>query len=122
MPRVLPRRTRAKPSFHTLDGRTVRVPMMSQNVHKFLYGSGEGYQVAELPYWGGYSMAVMLPAAGTFGDFEDTLTPARLDAVLSGLHEAQLDLQMPKFAFDADSFPQGDAGCAGCEGGLRAAV
>jgi serpin B len=90
-------------SFHTLTGRTVGVPMMSQDGHKFAYNSGDGYQVAEFPYWGGYSMTAILPAEGTFGDFENALTPARLDAILSGLHEAQLDVQMPKFEFEADA-------------------
>lgn len=89
--------------FHALDGRTVRVPMMSQSGHKVAYNSGDGYQVAELPYWGGYSMTAILPAEGTFTAFENALTPARLDAILSGLHQAQLDLQMPKFAFEADA-------------------
>ena len=97
-----PRDTR-EAGFRALDGRTVRVPMMSQNGLKFLYGSGEGYQVAELPYWGGYSMALVLPAEGTFGDFENALTPTRLNAILSGLNQAQLDLKLPKFEFAADA-------------------
>ena len=89
--------------FHALDGRTVRVSMMSRRGHKVAYNSGDGYQVAEFPYWGGYSMTAILPAEGTFAAFENALTPTRLDAILSGLHEAQLDVQMPKFAFEADA-------------------
>ena len=89
--------------FHTVDGRTVRVPMMSQKDHKFLYGTGDGYQVAELPYWGGYTMTAILPAAGRFAELERTLSPARLDEILSSLHQAVLDLQLPKFEFDADA-------------------
>jgi serpin B len=88
-------------SFTTLDGRTNRVPTMIQSGHKFAYKAGDGYQVAELAYWGGYTMTAILPARGTFRAFEDGFTPARLDAVLNGLREAQLDLQMPKFAFDS---------------------
>jgi serpin B len=97
-----PQDTRAA-AFHTVDGRTVRVPMMSLREHKFAYGSGDGYQVVELPYWGGYTMTAILPAEGRFADFERTLSPARLDEILSGLHEAVLDLQLPKFEFHADA-------------------
>jgi hypothetical protein len=63
-----------------------------RDTHKVACGSGEGYQVAEFPYCGGYSKTAILPAEGTFADFESALTPARLDAILSGLHKAQLDV------------------------------
>jgi len=59
--------------FHTLDGRDVQAPMMSQ-LASFGYAQGEGYQAVELPYDGEeLSMEVLLPDAGEFDSFEGRL-------------------------------------------------
>jgi serpin B len=88
--------------FTLLDGSQVTVPMMSQT-ESFGYSSGDGYQAVELPYEGQQlSMVILLPDAGQFAAFEQSLKPAVVDAILAGLGARQVALSMPKFEFSAD--------------------
>ncbi|UCC65846.1 MAG: serpin family protein [Anaerolineae bacterium] len=89
-------------TFHLLDGGEVTVPMMVQT-ESFPYAEGQGYQAVELPYDGWeISMVILLPEAGGFEAFEDSLDAERVDAVLKELARRQVALTMPKFEFESD--------------------
>ena len=94
--------------FHLLDGGEVRVPMMKQ-VESFGYNAGQGYQAVELPYDGReLSMVILVPEAGEFEAFEDSLDAGRVAGILEGLRPGQVALSMPKFEIEA-SFSLVDA-------------
>ncbi len=88
--------------FYLLDGGQVTVPMMKQT-ESFGYTVGEGYQAVELPYDGNeLSMVILLPASGSFGDFEAGLQSQQVDAIISGLQPTRVALTMPRFEFDSE--------------------
>jgi serpin B len=88
--------------FHLIDGGQVIVPMMRQT-ESFGYTEGEGYQAVELLYDGGeLSMVILLPEAGNFEAFEETLNAQQVDAIISGLQPTEVALTMPKFEFDSE--------------------
>ena len=61
--------------FHLLDGSELDVPMMRQQSN-LRYARGDGYHAVELPYKGGkVVMTVVLPDAGRFSEFENSLGP-----------------------------------------------
>ena len=94
-----PRRTSAQP-FRQADGTTATVQMMSQERAPVRVGrTADGAQVAELPYGNGaWAMTIVLPAAGRSVDDEvAALTPARWEALLAGLEEAKVTLELPRF-------------------------
>jgi serpin B len=94
--------------FYLLDGGQVTVPMMHQTA-SFGYAEGAGYQAVELPYDGReLSMVILLPAAGEFESFEDSLDAGRVDAITSDLAYERVILTMPKFEVES-SFSLGDA-------------
>jgi len=85
--------------FYLLDGGEVTLPMMKQT-ESFSYAAGDGYQAVELPYNGReLSMVILLPRAGQFEAFEDSLDTQRVDAILKQLERRQIALTMPKFEF-----------------------
>ena len=87
--------------FHLLDGREVTVPMMSQT-ESFGYAEGADYQAVELPYDGGeLSMVILLPHAGQFEAFEESLNTERVGAIISALDHSQVALAIPKFEFES---------------------
>jgi serpin B len=87
--------------FRLLDGGEVDVPMMKQT-ESFGYASGEGYQAVELPYDGHeLSMVVLLPDAGEFDSFEDTLDAGRVDAIVGDLSYRQVALALPRFEVES---------------------
>lgn len=90
-------------TFNTLAGDVVTVPMMTQQ-SCFNYAANDTYEVIELPYLGGVSMLVLVPAAGTYADVEARLDPAQLAASLSALQPRLVDLTMPKFSYTGQSF------------------
>jgi serpin B len=101
-----PRATREQP-FHLLDGGTATVPMMQQT-ERFNYYLGEGYQAVMLPYSGGkdsphsrMSMVFLVPDAGRFQAFEDSLDAQGVQAILKKLKTGYVDLTIPKFGFDS---------------------
>jgi serpin B len=95
-----PQSTEAR-TFHLLDGGEVTVPMMKQGT-KMMYAEGEGYQALELPYGSGaLSMLVLLPEAGQFEALETSLTADRVDAMIGGLDEWGVSVEMPKFEFES---------------------
>ena len=83
--------------FHRLDGSEVTVPTMHDTeVHG--YAEGEGYQALEMLYDGGeLSMVVVLPAAGTFPAFEDTLDSVALAEIFAALEPQEVGISLPKF-------------------------
>jgi len=88
-------------AFHLLDGGQVTVPMMAQTEF-FGYAGGDGYQAVELPYVGGeLSMIILLPEAGRFEEFQNSLDTERVDAIVSDLGRTNVALTMPKFSFDS---------------------
>jgi len=89
-------------SFYLLDGGEVTVPMMRQT-ESFGYIEGDGYQAVELPYDGReLSMVILLPQAGQFETFEESLDAQRVDAIVKDLKPRQVTLTMPKFEFESD--------------------
>jgi serpin B len=87
--------------FHLLGGGEVTVPMMRQT-KSFGYAGGDAYQAIELPYDGReLSMMILLPRAGQFDAFEDSLDAGLLDAIVTGLESKRVVLTMPKFEFES---------------------
>ena len=94
--------------FHTLDGREVQVPMMSQ-LASFGYAEGEGYQAVEMPYDGNeLSMVVLLPDAGEFEAFEERLSADVFSSLAGDLGQRQVVLTMPRFEYES-TFSLNDA-------------
>jgi serpin B len=95
-----PERTEDGP-FYLLDGGQVTVPMMRQTA-SFGYAEGEGYQAVELLYDGReLAMTILVPQAGAFEAFEDSLDAGRVDAIVRGLMYRQVALAMPPFEFES---------------------
>jgi len=91
--------TRQKP-FFLLDGSQISVSMMHQNT-SLGYAHAENYQVVELPYLGwGFSMVVLLPAAGAFAAVESALNAASVNAALQKVTYQEIRLAMPKFELE----------------------
>ncbi len=89
----------ARPApFHRIDGSTISAPLMTVGTY-LQYGHGTGYQAVGLPYLGGLSMIVIMPDAGSFSSFEKGLDGPRLGAVVDGLTQTYVNLQLPKFQF-----------------------
>ncbi|HEY9075315.1 MAG TPA: serpin family protein [Anaerolineaceae bacterium] len=85
-------------AFTPLSGSVVNVPMMRKS-DTLSYAEGTGYQVVELPYEGRkLSMVVILPAPGQYGQFESSLTGAKVSDIVNSLDRAQVNLVMPKFS------------------------
>ncbi|MBN2187622.1 MAG: serpin family protein, partial [Dehalococcoidia bacterium] len=88
-------------TFHVLGGGEVTVPMMRQT-ESFSYAEGDGYQAVELPYDGReLSMVILLPEAGQFNDFEDSLDVRQVEAIVKDLESGRVALTMPKFEFES---------------------
>jgi len=91
-------------AFTLLDGSQTSVPMMhSKSEVSYLYSQGSNYQAVGLPYAGSnVMMVVLMPASGSFGDFEAGLTDAQLADILTGLTGKPLNLAMPKFKIESE--------------------
>lgn len=89
-------------AFHLLDGSQVTVPMMWHSA-SYGYAKGEDHQAVELPYDGHeLSMVILLPEAGGFERFEDSLDADRVDAILSSLSQQEVALTLPKFELESE--------------------
>jgi len=87
--------------FYLLDSREIMVPMMSQT-ESFGYAEGSDYRAVELPYDGGeLSMVILLPHAGQFEEFKESLDVERVTTIVSALDQRQVALAMPKFDFES---------------------
>ena len=84
---------------HRLDGTVVQAPTMSEAADMG-YAEGPGWQAVDMPYQGGQSsMLVIVPAAGTFADFERSLDADRFEAIVSALTPHRVTLALPRFTF-----------------------
>ncbi len=89
-------------TFYLLNGSETVVPMMSQT-ESFGYLDGDGYQVIELPYDGNeLAMVIMLPDAGQFEAFEDSLNSEMVGTIIENLENRQVALTLPKFEFESE--------------------
>ena len=93
-----------KPGTFTLSsGATVTVPFMHsgpgpEGALPVTASASPGLDAVQLPYAGGrFAALVLMPPAGTLAGFVRTLSLARLDAIVSGLRAANVDLAMPRF-------------------------
>ena len=94
--------------FTKRDGSTVSVPLMNEGA-ELNYAKGTGWQAVEMPYDSfEVSMVAILPDAGTFDDFESSLTGDKLQSILGGLQIADVQLTMPRFKLSS-SFNLGQA-------------
>lgn len=82
--------------FHLLDGSTVDVALMHGDL-RIDYAAGDGWQAVELPYVGGASMVVIVPAEGRFADIEAGLDEVFLASISSELSDHQVDLRLPRW-------------------------
>jgi serpin B len=87
----------ANGAFTRLDGSSVDVPLMHQNVGHG-YGEGNGWQAVEIAYdKREVSMLVVLPDAGTFEQFEAALDAGKLAEITSAIgYNYSVELTLPK--------------------------
>ena len=77
----------------------VTVPTMHHSI-RTIYGEGEGYAAAELPYDGNdLAMLVILPDEGEFDAVEAALSANKVDEIRDGLSDHQVEVAFPKFSF-----------------------
>ena len=95
--------TKPRP-FHLLNGGEVEAPMMRMAAaEKLGYAEGEGYRAVELPYRGrDIAMTILLPDAGNFREFEESMGGDLIFEILEDLELTYVDLTMPKFEFDSE--------------------
>ncbi len=91
----------AQETFTGSDGTTSSVAMM-QDERTMLYWENETYSMVQLPYGNkGWSMQVLLPAAGkTLADVFTTLDGASWKQALEELRNYSVNLKLPRFEFE----------------------
>lgn len=91
-------------TFYLPDGSSASVAMMSSSREaSYLYTQGSDYQAIGLPYQDSQvMMLVIMPSAGKFSDFESGMTDAQLEAILGGMQDQMIHLQMPKFKVESE--------------------
>ncbi len=85
-------------AFTLLDGSVAMVPTMNGSV-RTTYESGDGWQMVRLPYWGGYSMIIVVPDAGELANIEGQLDQGFLEALSATQSDYAVSLSFPKFNF-----------------------
>ena len=77
--------------------------MMSETNDSFYgYAMGDGYLAVDMPYSRGeMSMTILLPDAGTFREFEDSLSAEVLSRILDVIEIDHVALTMPLFQFES---------------------
>ena len=91
-----------KTDFHSLDGKTDQVMMMSKAA-SFEYGQGDDFQAVRLPYGdGGIAMYCILPKATTdINDYIAGLNKEKWETVQKSLSKTEdLQLQIPRFKLE----------------------
>ncbi len=87
--------------FYLLNGGNVTVPMMKQT-ESFGYVEGANYEAVELPYSGQeLSMVILLPKAGEFEAFENSLDAELIKTIIGQLETKEVSLTMPKFEYES---------------------
>ncbi|MFH0847679.1 MAG: serpin family protein [Chloroflexota bacterium] len=88
-------------NFRLLNGSEVAVSMMKQR-RSFSYAEGDNYQAVELPYDGQeLSMVILLPDAGEFASFEESLKAEMVKEIIGKLKNREVSLTMPKFEYES---------------------
>ncbi len=83
-------------TFIGLDGEETEIDMMHQST-ELRYAEVDDHQLVELPYANGEtSMVVILPAAGEFEAFEESVSTDHLGQLLEETSRPQVDLALPK--------------------------
>ncbi|HEU5308468.1 MAG TPA: serpin family protein, partial [Acidimicrobiia bacterium] len=88
--------------FHLLDGSTTSPTMMSAATHVSAF-STDDYDAVSIPYVGGASMRLIVPAAGHFDAVERELGAGLLDQIRAGETSQRIQLTMPKFSFSTSA-------------------
>jgi serpin B len=88
--------------FHLLDGSTSKPSMMSAATHVSAF-SADDYDAVSIPYVGGASMRLIVPAAGHFDSVERQLGAGLLDQIRAGETSQRIQLTMPKFSFSTSA-------------------
>jgi len=87
--------------FYLIDDGTVTVSMM-QKSNSFGYTEGANYQAVELLYEGEEtSMVILLPIAGQFDTFEESLDADLVKEITGNMSKRWVDLKMPKFEYES---------------------
>ena len=96
-----PKDTHSAP-FHNADGTTSSVPTMVLAAHQLRYAIAADHQVIELLYGNGaFAMTIVVPTPGhTLAELATGLDAARWSSWLSGLHDTEIGLTLPKFTLD----------------------
>ena len=97
------RLTQERP-FHLAGGGRVEVPMMAETSKSFYgHAKGKGYQAVDVPYFRREMfMTILLPDAGTFREFEDSLNAEVLSRILEDIEIDYITLTMPLFEFESE--------------------
>jgi serpin B len=90
--------------FTRLDGSTTPSHLMFRHAPT-PYAAGTDYQAVELPYQGGpagasVSLVLLLPPAGQFAAFEQSLTAGKVNDIVAALQPADVELFMPRYKYD----------------------
>ena len=87
----------ADSAFHLENGTVKQVPMMKHET-KYPYYKGENFEALSLPYQGAESLIVLLPDRDKkASDICRELDAKGWAAVTKGLHEEEVDLELPRF-------------------------
>lgn len=94
--------------FTALDGSVTSIPMMHGNLPARA-GTGEGWQVVELPYVGRkIVMDLIAPTGDDWAGFEEGLSLEQLDDMLAEVSEAAVTLTLPKFTIESEAMALND--------------
>lgn len=99
-------RSRTQPApFTRADGSTVQVDMMTGKI-PLGYAVDPRWTAGELPYGGGaFGMVIVVPHEGvTLADMVRDFDAAAWEALTSRLQESELDVFLPKFRFEFDTY------------------
>lgn len=86
--------------FTLIDGSLTQAEMMQLSGKRLFYGSGENYQLVQLPYLSqDFLMTVIVPNTGEFAEIEEHLDQNFLDQMTSEVNQVEVNLRMPKFEY-----------------------
>lgn len=90
--------------FRRSDGTTTSVPFMSMGDRGFPYLESASCQAIELPYGGeAFAMVVVLPPESvSTAEFVSNLDDAQWAAIVDGLAETEVMVEIPRFSLDYD--------------------
>ncbi len=92
----------SKETFYQLDGSESQVEMMKLYGEGMPYFRGDDYQAVQLNYLSrDFVMNIIVPDQGAFADVENALSDTILNEILYQLSYQDVDLEMPKYDFEA---------------------